>query len=121
MKDKELICKICKIGCHIKYENKDNELIITGYRCERGHLNAHELIKQDSYVIKSRCLLTGASLKHLPVTTNKPVSPELVQDILDIIRATTVKAPIRKGQTIISNVMGSGIDVIAQRKVTSLS
>ena len=42
---------------------------------------------------------------------------EKIFDVMEVIRKTTVKAPVRIGEVIIENVCGTGADVIATKTV----
>ena len=59
-------------------------------------------------------------MSRLPVKTNGVIPENLVDKCMDIIKTTEVSAPVEKGQIIIKNILDTGVDVIAARKVNSL-
>ncbi|GFN35542.1 hypothetical protein TXYLGN1_13290 [Tepidimicrobium xylanilyticum] len=62
-------------------------------------------------------LLKNAAMKHLPVKTTGVIPKDKIDDCLEILKTTEVTAPIKKGDLIIENILGLGVDVIAARRV----
>ena len=42
----------------------------------------------------------------------------MVDDVLEVIRAASIKAPVAVGDTVLTDVAGTGANVIATRRVT---
>jgi CxxC motif-containing protein len=53
------------------------------------------------------------------VRSTSPFPREKVPQLLTLIHATTVSPPIRMGQVILPDALGSGIDVIATRNLAA--
>ena len=51
------------------------------------------------------------------IKTDGPVPKALIPEIMGFVRSMTVEAPVRIGQTLASNVLGSGAKLIATRPV----
>ena len=71
----------------------------------------------DSVFLKGRCLLENGPLGRLPVVSSTPVPQAVVDEMLTVIQQTYVSAPVEKGQIVIKNILGSGIDILSQRRV----
>ena len=54
----------------------------------------------------------------LPVRTDKPIPKELIFKCMEEINKKTVKAPIEMGQVIIENILNTGSNIIATKKVS---
>jgi len=52
------------------------------------------------------------------VKTDAPVPKGMVDEVLTVIRAAAVKAPVMVGDVLIENVAGTGANVVATRRVT---
>lgn len=111
---KEIICTICPIGCSIIVEGeKDNIFSISGNQCNRG-LD----FSKNEFLHPVRILTTSVKVENsptplLPVRSNKPIPKELIMECMKVIKEVKVKAPIKSKDVIISNICGSGADIIA--------
>lgn len=116
-------CKVCPIGCElIVIKNKINPSSsqVEGNKCNRGKEYALKEISEPSRVLTSRVLLEHGPMSRLPVKTNGVIPSHLVDQSMDIIRETKVSAPVTKGDIIIKNILNTGVDLIAARKVNKL-
>lgn len=116
MMKRKITCAICPMACDIEVSQNDGELVIEGNRCGRGYQFVQKHLKADERVVTGRCLLSGGQMNRLPVATSMEIPENLVQEVLEVIQNTRVHAPIKRGQVIIENILGTGADVIAQRK-----
>lgn len=116
----EKICKVCPIGCELKIkidpENPSNYLV-EGNRCNRGKEFGLKEVLEPSRVLTSRVLLKNGPMGRLPVKTNGVIPENLVDECMEIIKITEVSAPVKKGQIIIENILNTGVDVVAARRV----
>ncbi|MBP8964383.1 MAG: DUF1667 domain-containing protein, partial [Flexilinea sp.] len=55
-----------------------------------------------------------------PVTVTQPFPKDRLKDLSAELRKTEVTAPVRMGDVIVKNVLGTGIDVIASRDMESV-
>lgn len=116
-------CKVCPIGCNliIKKDNNDPaNFIVEGNRCNRGKEFGIKEVTEPSRVLTSRILLENGTISWLPVKTTGVIPKELVDECMEIIKSTKVAAPVKNGQVIIKNILGTGVDVVAARKVNKL-
>ena len=113
-------CKVCPVGCDlviIEDETQPSKYSIEGNRCNRGREYGIQEVATPSRVLTSRVLLKNGPMGRLPVKTNGIIPENLVDECMKIIQSTEVTAPIKKDQIIIKNILNTGIDVVAARKV----
>jgi CxxC motif-containing protein len=110
-------CNICPVGCILEVNGSETDINVTGNRCGRGMDYARKLISEESNILTGRCILLNGSMGRLPVVSSRPVPKDISDAVLEQIRNLRVDAPIEKGQILIGNIMGSGIDILAQRRV----
>ncbi|NLY77942.1 MAG: DUF1667 domain-containing protein [Tissierellia bacterium] len=113
-------CKICPIGCELIISENPGEpsgFSVEGNSCNRGRDFAIEEVTTPSRVLTGRVLLRNAPMGHLPVKTTGVIPKNKVEECLKVINSTEVSAPVNKGDVIIKNILGLGVDVISQRKV----
>ena len=112
---KELICISCPLGCHLTVD-ADNKTV-TGNTCKRGEVYGLNEVINPVRVITSTVKIEGARLPVLPVKTNgaipKSLNFEAIKEINDVI----CKAPIKVGDIIIKDILGTGVDVVASRSL----
>lgn len=116
-------CKVCPVGCELKIiKDKSNpySYIVEGNQCGRGSDYGIKEVLEPSRIITSRVLLKNGPMSRLPVKTNDIIPHELIDQCMEIIKETRVSAPVNKGDIIIKNILGTGVDLIAARKVNSL-
>ncbi|WP_353092811.1 DUF1667 domain-containing protein [Tissierella praeacuta] len=116
-------CRVCAVGCNLKIIKDDSltqQYSVEGNRCNRGKEYGIKEILEPSRIITSRVLLKSGPMSRLPVKTNGVIPENLVDECMEIIKITEVSAPIEKGDIIIKNILDTGIDVIAARKVNRL-
>jgi len=119
----EIKCKVCPVGCNLVIKNDDknpSNYIVEGNRCNRGWEFGIKEVKEPSRVLTSRVLLENGPMGRLPVKTTGIIPKELVDECMEIIKSTKVSAPVERGQIIIKNILGTGVDVVAARKVNKI-
>lgn len=112
---KELICISCPMGCHLKVdvENKTVE----GNTCKRGEIYGLNEVTNPVRVVTSTVKVNGGELPVIPVKTNGAIPKHLNFECMGIIDETVIEAPVKMGDVIIENVLGTGIDVVASRNI----
>lgn len=116
-------CKVCPVGCDLKItENNLSEkgYIVEGNKCNRGSEYAIKEILEPSRILTSRVILKNGPMGRVPVKTNGVIPSTLADEAMKIIRNTVAFAPLKKGDIIIENILDTGVDVVAARKVNKL-
>ena len=116
-------CKVCPVGCELKVikdESQPSSYIVEGNQCGRGSDYGIKEVLEPSRIITSRVLLDKGPMSRIPVKTNDIIPHELIDQCMEIIKETRVSAPVNKGDIIIKNILETGVDVVAARKVNSL-
>ena len=53
----------------------------------------------------------------LPIRSSKPLPKEKIMECMEVIRQVKVTAPITVGQVIISDILGTGIDMVSSMTI----
>ena len=120
METSKVICVVCPNGCEISvdHEIQDNELKvlnITGNKCERGEKYAESEIICPVRTLTSTVAIADGMFPRLPVKSAEPIPKASMMEAMREIRKKKVTAPVFMGDVIISNVAGTGIDIIAEK------
>ena len=116
MEKRELICVSCPIGCAITVELDDNGevLSVTGNTCKRGDSYARQECTHPERMLTSTVKVEGG---RLPVKSSLPVPKEMLFDCMKEINKVTVKAPVHIGDVVLSNILDTGVDIVATNEV----
>lgn len=114
----ELTCITCPRGCHITYDLENGKAInIQGNSCPRGKIFCEKEVVNPERMITSTVRIHGAIYNQLPIITSAPVSKDKIFDVVDEIKKVEVNAPIHVNDVIISNVLNTGVDILAARSM----
>lgn len=95
----------------------DEEMNVTGNFCPRGAAYAKAELTHPTRVVTSTVRIDGARYPRCPVKTASPVPKEKVPEVMAEIGSVTLRAPVKVGQTVIENVCGTGVPVVATREL----
>lgn len=110
---KNLVCVSCPLGCSIEVEMENGEVLsVKGNTCKRGDAYARSEVTHPVRSLTSTVKLQNGSHPIVPVKTSKPIPKEKMFDVMKQINAACMKAPVRIGDVVISNILGTGADII---------
>lgn len=114
--EKTLTCIGCPMGCQIRVDY-DGETIqsIQGYHCKRGERYAGQEVLHPMRTLTSTVQIRHSFLHQLPVKTRSDIPKEKIPEAMQSLLGVTVEAPVQCGQTILSDIAGTGIDLVATR------
>ena len=113
-----IICISCPKGCRIKIKGKDDEIkFITGYDCIQGKEYALKEYKNPTRILPTTVKVGNGELPLVPVKTKQPIAKDIIFKAMKETAKITVEAPIRIGDIIISNLLNTGVDIVATRNI----
>ena len=114
MEKRELTCINCPLGCLVTVElDGENIIDISGYTCPRGKAYAEREVTNPTRIVTSTVKVTGGKAERVACKTSCDIPKDKIFDVMREINAAEVQAPVVIGETLISNVAGTGADVIA--------
>ena len=96
-----------------------DEIEVEKNLCPRGEEFAKEEIERPMRILPTSVRVIGGERELVSVKTSAPIPRDRIFDVMEIIKKTSVKAPVEIGQVIIENVLNLGVDVVATRSVRS--
>lgn len=118
IESREMICILCPRGCRIKVTKaEDGTIKVENNYCPRGITYGETEVTNPVRMITSTVFITSSTHKLLPVVTNSPIPKGLIFDIMAEINKVHVKAPIKRGDVIIKNVLNTGSDIVASKSI----
>ncbi len=113
MREKELTCIVCPMGCtlHAEIDDDGNILSVCGNTCPRGAAYAKAELTHPTRTLTSTVRLQNRDAL-LPVKTDRPISKEKMADAMKILRTVSACAPVHIGDVILHNLLGEA-DLVA--------
>ena len=115
-----ICCTTCPNECELDVEMNEKKEIqsVTGNRCPRGLKFAEKEVVDPERVLASTVVVNGAEHNALlPVRTAAAIPLRFHFEVMEQLRKTTVKAPVTMGDVILSDVCGTGVNVVASRNI----
>ena len=122
MEKRELTCIGCPLGCSITVTLENGEIRdVPGYTCKRGHDYARKEVTNPTRIVTSTVRLTGSRTGACVVSckTAQDIPKEKIMECMAQIKQAVLEAPVSIGDVAVSNVAGSGVDVIVTKNVAA--
>jgi len=110
-----MTCICCPLGCRVHIEKKGKKTQITGHRCKKGEEYALQEIRDPRRILTTTVSIKNGMLCLLPVKSNKEIPKSLVKACVIELSKICVSAPIKCGDLICRNILGTEVDIIASR------
>ncbi len=112
-----LTCIICPVGCDLEIVIDGDDIRVFGNRCPRGQDYAIKEIRSPERILTTTCKILSEIERRLPVKTEKPIPKNRIFDVMKEINRLKVRPPIKRGESVIKNVLGLGVNIVATRSV----
>jgi CxxC motif-containing protein len=115
----EMICISCPIGCRltVSREAGSDEIVVQGNKCGRGKVYGEEEFLAPRRMVTCTCSTDSEIFPRVPVRTVSALPKELIDDLLSDLYRLTIPLPIKRGQSVLEDFRGTGIDVIATMSI----
>ena len=115
---KEIICLQCPFACRIEVGiKKDSNEIVSfkNHKCARGEAYARQEVINPVRVLTTTVKILSEDKEHplMPVQTEKPIPKEFLKKAMNELAQIVLQPPVRYGDTVLPNLLGTGIDVKA--------
>lgn len=118
--EEKIICIGCPIGCRVTLTINDGEVVgTTGNKCKEGEKYVLEEHQNPVRVLTATVLTQGSSQPLLPVRTARPILKTKSLSGAIALAKVRVKPPIKIGDVVVSNLTGTGVDVVASTNLLS--
>lgn len=110
-----IICVGCPLGCAATLTiGEDGKLAaLTGCKCKAGQKYVVNEYKKPVRVLTGTILTQDSAQPLLPVRTATPILKEKLLAGMKVLAETRVRPPVRIGDVIISNLLGTRVSVVA--------
>lgn len=117
-------CTTCPSECllTVEVERDANGAVVkvrsvTGNNCPRGDTFAHQELTCPMRVLTTTVAVSGGDEALLPVRTAEAIPLELHAQAMNLIRGLVVNVPIRMGDVVLEDLLGTNIDLVASMDI----
>lgn len=114
---REMICICCPMGCRLTVEKTADGYSVTGNNCPRGKAYAIDEMTAPKRMVTSSVPVDNGNYKTVSVKTSVSVPKELIFEALKTLGGVRLDAPVKIGDVVVKNVLGTGADFVATRNV----
>lgn len=128
-----ITCVVCPVGCEITIRRRPSAraaaseggvaqggpdvFVLEGFGCKRGKVYAEEELTSPRRTLTTTVRVAGGTLSLVPVRTQGSIPKALMRACMDELSRVELAAPVRAGQVVIRDILGTGVDVVATRGV----
>ncbi len=122
MSRRELTCIGCPMGCAVTVEIDEAGQItgVTGHTCRRGEDYARKEVTNPTRIVTSTVRVEGGTAEMVSVKTKTDIPKEKIFACVDGLKGVCVKAPVHIGDVIVSDIAGTGVDIVATKEVSAV-
>ena len=119
--NREIVCIVCPNGCRMNIQiDADNKVsLIENALCEKGKTYAIDEIQFPKRSLTSTIRVIDGELPLVSVRSDKPIPKEKIHCALSELRKIELKAPVEYHQIVISDLFGTGVNIITTKEVMS--
>ena len=119
---RKFICITCPRGCALDVTMEGEAVVkMEGNSCKRGIDYVTGELKDPRRMVTTTVRVKGGVHPLAPVYTESPIPKPRILDLLAEIRKIELKAPVKFGDVVIENALGTGINVLASRNIPAKS
>ncbi|MEG1519853.1 MAG: DUF1667 domain-containing protein [Clostridia bacterium] len=108
---KEFVCIVCPNGCKLEVDEKN--LTVVGNKCKRGETFGINEVTNPMRTICSTVKTIFEDSPVLPVRVSSDIPKDKIFEVMKEINKVVVSERIGRGDVVIKNVLGLGVDIIA--------
>jgi CxxC motif-containing protein len=109
----EIICITCPKGCKAKVWEEEGRVKVKGEICKKGQEYLQQEFLDPRRILTTTVVVENSHIKRLPVRTVEAIPKKDLLRAMEKINRVKVNPPIKMGDIIISNLLNTGVDVIA--------
>ena len=117
MENRELTCIGCPMGCNLNVTIGENgDVTVTGNTCPNGAEYAKNEVTDPRRTVTSTVRVNNG--KTVSVKTKEDIPKDKIMDSVLALKNVVAEAPVHIGDVILSNVAGTGVDIVATKDIS---
>lgn len=118
METRELICINCPLGCSLTVTMENGTVKkVEGNTCPKGEAYGEKEVTNPTRIVTSSVRVEGGNLPVVSVKTASAIPKGMIAACAKALKSVCVKAPVHIGDVVLSDVCGTGVDMIATKNI----
>ena len=118
METRELICINCPLGCSLTVTMENGTVKKEeGNTCPKGEAYGEKEVTNPTRIVTSSVRVEGGNLPVVSVKTASDIPKGMIAACAKALKSVCVKAPVHIGDVVLSDVCGTGVDMIATKNI----
>ncbi len=118
--EQKVICITCPKGCTLEVTHDGQTILTSKGGCKRGRDFAQRELSDPRRMVATTVKVSGGVHPLLPVTTAAPFPKPRIRELMGLLREVEVSAPVEPGQPILEDALGTGIAILASRRIVKV-
>lgn len=115
------LCTGCPLGCRLEVDAVDDDVVeVRGFSCRKGERYGRQEHLDPRRPLSTTVWIEGAAIRRVPVRTAEPIPRDRLRAAVAALRGLTIAAPVRRGEVVVADILGTGVDVIVARDLPVL-
>lgn len=111
----QMTCIVCPMGCQLTVEKTAGGYSVCGNTCPRGEKYAIAECTAPTRTLTSILPVRGADM--VSVKSAAPLPKDKIFDCMRVLAGITAEAPVRIGDVIVRDILGTGVDIVATKNI----
>jgi CxxC motif-containing protein len=116
----KILCVTCPKGCTLEVTHAGSSVVEVKPGCKRGHQYAARELVDPRRMVATTIRVQGAAHPLLPVSTSAPFPKARIQELRAVLRSLEVRAPVKMGQVLVTDLLDTGVDILASRDLAKV-
>lgn len=118
MDKKDLICIRCPLGCMLSVEMEEGRVLkVEGNSCPRGEQYARKECTNPTRIVTTSVIVEGGRQAMVSVKTAADIPKDKISACMKALKDIKIPAPVHIGDIILRDAAGTGVNIIATKKV----
>lgn len=117
MPEKSYVCIACPNSCKLTVTEGPDGITVEGASCKRGIEHGRNEYTRPMRMLTTTAAISGGIHPRISVVSEKEIPKDRLEECLEYIYNIEVKAPVVKGDVIVSDICGTGVNIIASRSM----
>jgi len=113
--EQNLVCILCPMGCRLKITGTIDNLNVSGNICKKGISYAHDEITNPVRTVCTTVRIKGGIHNVIPVKTDKAIPDKYKLEVVKAVNKIELTSPVKMGDIIISDLFGTGVNIVTER------
>ncbi|WP_027628079.1 DUF1667 domain-containing protein [Ruminiclostridium cellobioparum] len=117
--NREMVCIVCPNGCRLNvFVDEQNRVTrVENALCRNGRTYAEDEVQCPKRSLTSTVKVKGGTHPLVSVRSSKPIPREKLQEAVDTLRVLELTAPVDFHQVVVSDILGTGADIVTTRQI----